>query len=514
MMTRETSDSQPDAVDVQNGEHRVVARTPREVAPIPVSVARLRSVLARREAACRRVRNALAALPAEYAATLAGELGVLEALETEFADALSAQGEACTPTAEMPHAGEAALSEESVPQSQMLQSRKLEAIGQLTGGVAHCFNNVLTVVTSGLQLLSRTTDEERRRRLTRGIEEAAWRGADLTHGLLAFARRQPLTPQQLDVARHMEGLRELLRHGLRDDTRILTRLPDGLWPVEADVAALESAILNLAVNARNAMPSGGTMVLGARNISRDEPFLTRLGLRPGDYIELFVTDTGAGMTPEVLSRVFEPFFTTKPSGQGTGLAEVYGFAKQSGGIARAESQPGQGATVAILLPRPLRPAAAAPASHTARQEVRPRAPARTRLAVLVVEDDNAVASTILEMLGQLGHRGLRVSSLPAAIAVLAGSDRIDVIVSDVPLGGGGLALAQEVARRNLDIPMVLSSGYGGGVTVRLAAAQLPFLPKPCTLEGLREALGSALESEHADVVELAPAISQWLPSGC
>ncbi len=385
---------------------------------------------------------------------------------------------------------------DSAHQAQVFQSRKLEAIGQLTGGIAHDFNNLLTVITAGLQLLARATDAERRRNLTRRIEEAAWRGADLTRRLLAFARRQPLNPKALELATHIEGLRELLRHGLRSDINILTNVQDGLWPVSVDLAALELAVLNLAVNARDAMPNGGTMVLGARNVGRDS--VGHLDVVPGDYVELFVTDTGSGMTPDVVARVFEPFFTTKPHGQGTGLglAQVYGFARQSGGTARVETQAGQGATVAMLLPRSSPPVAAVAEAPLPGSRTR----AAEHLAVLVVEDDDGVASIVLEMLDQLGHRGLRVSSVPAAVAVLAGSDCIDLIFSDVLLGtsGSGLDLAREVARRNLNIPLVLTSGYGGGVTARLAAARLPFLRKPYTLDALRATLGEALEREAAD----------------
>lgn len=445
----------------------------------------LRAALGRQGAARRRVLTALAACGAPEARVLASELAATEDALIQALDA---------------HAETLETDPEPAPddtQAQKFQSQKLEAIGQLTGGIAHDFNNLLTVITSGLQLLSRTTDAERRNGLTRRIEEAAWRGADLTRRLLAFARRQPLNPQRLDVGPHMEGLRELLRHGLRDDIRILTSIPDSVWPVEADLAALELAVLNLAVNARDAMPNGGTMVLGARNMGAGASAQEPVGLSPGDYVELFVTDTGTGMTKDVLARVFEPFFTTKPHGQGTGLglAQVYGFARQSGGIARAESHPTQGTTVAMLLPRsvrgPVQPVEAAAALPRA-----VRGPAPEHLSVLVVEDDDEVASIVLEMLEQLGHRGLRVSSLPAAVAVLSGSDCIDLIFSDVLLGtsGSGLDLAREVARRNLQTPLVLTSGYGGGVTGRLAAARLPFLRKPYTIEALRSTLGAERET--------------------
>jgi signal transduction histidine kinase len=382
-------------------------------------------------------------------------------------------------------------------QTRLFQAQKLEAVGQLTGGIAHDFNNLLTVITSGLQLLSNTKDPERQERLIRRIEEAAWRGADLTRRLLAFARRQPLNPQRLDLGGHIEGLRELLNHGLRDDIQIETEVPTGLWPAEADLAALELALLNLAVNARDAMVDGGTMVLGARNIARDSRLSERLGLPARDYIELFVSDTGSGMEPEVLSRVFEPFFTTKPPGKGTGLglAQVHGFAHQSGGTARVESSPGRGTKVSIYIPRSEQ--AEGPAAPS-RSPAAPR-PERVpdNLAVLVVEDDDEVAAVVLDMLAQLGHRGHRVSTLAAAVAVLSGGQRVDLVFTDVLLAGSGsgLDLAREVARRRLPVPIVLTSGYGGGVTGRLAAARLPFLRKPYSIAALKTALAQAIGVE-------------------
>jgi signal transduction histidine kinase/ActR/RegA family two-component response regulator len=379
-------------------------------------------------------------------------------------------------------------------QAQLFQAQKLEAIGQLTGGIAHDFNNLLTVITSGLQLLSRTNDETHHARLIRRIEQAAWRGADVTRRLLAFARRQPLYPQPLAVARHIEGLRELLRHGLRADISIRTAVPPDIWTVEADLAALELALLNLAVNARDAMPNGGTIVLGARNVTAASAVPEQLGLSGSDYVEVFVRDTGMGMSEEVLARVFEPFFTTKEAGKGTGLglAQVYGFARQSGGTARVESRLGEGTTVSILLRRSLDEPAAAASERSA-----PRAATSRRvenLTILVVEDDDTVAATVLDMLGQLGHRGVRASSLAAAIAALSGCEPVDLVFTDVLLSGGGsgLDLAREMAGRQLNLPIVLTSGYGAGVTGRLAAANLPFLRKPYTLAALQQALEQAL----------------------
>jgi CheY-like chemotaxis protein len=264
--------------------------------------------------------------------------------------------------------------------------------------------------------------------------------------------------------------------------------------VEADLAALELALLNLAVNARDAMPNGGTIVLGARNVAAASEVPEQLGLPGGDYVDVFVTDAGTGMSEEVLARVFEPFFTTKEAGKGTGLglAQVYGFARQSGGTARVESRLGEGTTVSILLRRSLNEPALVASERRATRAATPRR--AENLTILVVEDDDTVAATVLEMLDQLGHRGIRASSLAAAIAVLSGCEPVDVVFTDVLLSGGGsgLDLAREMASRQLNLPIVLTSGYGAGVTGRLAAANLPFLRKPYTLAALQEALEQAL----------------------
>jgi len=379
-------------------------------------------------------------------------------------------------------------------QSRLFQSQKLEAIGQLTGGIAHDFNNLLTVITGSTQFLRQADDPVRRERLLHRIEEASWRGADLTRRLLAFGRRQPLQPDRVELGVQATGLTELLRHTLRDDIRIHMRFDAGLWPVESDAGALELALLNLAVNARDAMPNGGQIVLTARNAPMQSAQLVRFGLTRGDYVEVSVSDTGVGMSPDVLERVFEPFFTTKEAGKGTGLglAQVYGFAKQSGGTAWVESRQGDGTSVHILLPRSRREALPEPMPASGSAEVAAHQPGD--VSVLVVEDDEAVAAVVVEMLGQLGHRPLHVDSVGAALGVLSGKHRVDLVFTDVllPGGGSGLDLAREIARRELNVPVVLTSGYGGGVTARLATANLPFLRKPYRIEALKATIDEAL----------------------
>ena len=387
---------------------------------------------------------------------------------------------------------EAAARQEA--QFRLFQAQKLEAIGQLTGGIAHDFNNLLTVITSSAQFLQRADDPTRRQRLVHRIEEAAWRGADLTRRLLAFGRRQPLHPDRVELGVQAVGLTELLRHTLREDIQIQMQFDTGLWPAEADVAALELALLNLVVNARDAMPNGGQITLTAHNAAMHNGQSARWGLAEGDYIEICVTDTGQGMPPDVLERVFEPFFTTKEPGKGTGLglAQVYGFVKQSGGTAWVESRPGQGTSVHLLLPRSLR-------EHSAETSQVDMGGSRIPhgagpISILVVEDNDDVASAVMEMLAQLGHEAMHVASVGAALGVISGDRPIDLVFTDVllPGGGSGLDLARELTQRKPDVPVVLTSGYGGGVTGRLAAANLPFLRKPYRIEALKMTIEAAL----------------------
>jgi signal transduction histidine kinase len=383
-------------------------------------------------------------------------------------------------------------------QAELFQMQKLEAIGQLTGGIAHDFNNLLTVVTSGLQLLAQPRDQAHRDRLLNRIQEAAWRGAQLTQRLLAFARRQPLHPERLDVPAHMDGMGALLGHALREDIALRFDVASDVWPIETDIAALELALLNLAVNARDAMPDGGTLILSARNEPLPDGASGRLELSPGDYVRISLIDNGTGMPPALMDRVFEPFFSTKPDGKSTGLglAQVYGFARQSGGGAVLESTLGEGTSVHILLPRSRRPA-----PRLRAPDVAPATAAYSggRLKILVVEDDDSVAAMVLEMLDQLGQSGMRVATVASALAVLSGVDEFDLVFSDVllPGGGSGLDLAREMGRRRMAVPVILTSGFGGGMTQRLAAANLPFLRKPYRIEALRQTIDAALRSPGA-----------------
>ena len=248
----------------------------------------------------------------------------------------------------------AELAEREDLRRRALQAQKMEAIGELTGGIAHDFNNLLTVVSGGLHLLpAAAADPERQQRLIRRMEGAVGRGAEVTRRLLAFARRQLLQPECIDLGSRAETLRVLLAHRLGERVTLHVRLADGLWPVRADPAALELSLLNIAENARDAIPAQGCFILAGANVTLGSEEAAAVGVAVGEYVEIACTDTGRGMPPEVLVRVFEPFFTTKPVGQGTGLGlpQVHGFASQSGGTARVESGVDAGTSVVLLLPR-------------------------------------------------------------------------------------------------------------------------------------------------------------------
>jgi len=365
------------------------------------------------------------------------------------------------------------------------QAQKIEALGQLTGGVAHDFNNLLMVIAGGLDMLDRQTDPNRRRRLMDGMIRAAQRGASLTRQLLAFSRRQELRPEPVDIAGQIGGMRELLDRSLRGDVQVQFDFQDALWPVEVDPGELELVILNLAVNARDAMPSGGTIVVRAENLAgvKDDEIA-------GDFVRLSVIDTGAGMTEEVRTRVFEPFFTTKDVGKGSGLglAQVYGFATQSGGTVRIESEVGKGTTISLYL----RKSDHAP-SHDRRHLVdlhRARPGLHNEGHILLVEDDDEVAALVSEMLDEIGYVVTRASSAAAALGALADGRSIDIIFSDIMMPGGmsGVELAREIRRRRSDIPVLLTSGYSGAAIHEAREVGVRILSKPYRIDELAVAL--------------------------
>ncbi|WP_442678268.1 ATP-binding protein [Sphingomonas sp. ASY06-1R] len=361
------------------------------------------------------------------------------------------------------------------------QSQKMEAMGQLTGGVAHDFNNLLMVASSGIELLERTTDPVRRDRLKDGIRQAIDRGAKLTQQLLTFARRSPLTPEVIDVGTRLRGLEDLLERSLREDITIAFDLPSGLWPIEVDASQLDVAVLNIAINARDAMPDGGVIAISAANIPAS-------GEAERDMVRVCIRDSGTGIAPDMVKKVFEPFFTTKGVGSGTGLglSQVYGFVQASGGSVRIDSELGVGTSVSLLFPRST---LAVPISAGKAATVEDSGHDTT---VLVAEDDDHVAELVCEMLGELGYNSRRVTNATDALRLVKEDGPIDLVLSDMIMPGkmNGLELARQVSRHKPDLPVVLMTGFSEAAA-SAAAEGFPLLAKPYTMEALGETLGQA-----------------------
>jgi signal transduction histidine kinase/ActR/RegA family two-component response regulator len=385
------------------------------------------------------------------------------------------------------------MAERARVEETLRQAQRIEAIGRLTGGIAHDFNNLLMVISGGLEMLQRQTDPVRRRRLMDGMLQAAQRGAGLTRQLLAFSRRQALEPQAIDVARHIGAMRELLDRSLRGDVNVKLDFPDAIWPVDVDPGELELAVLNLAVNARDAMPNGGTIVMRGENLTniKDDELA-------GDYVRLSVIDTGIGMAPEVRAHVFEPYFTTKDAGKGSGLglAQVYGFAIQSRGAVRINSEVGRGTSIALYLPKSNKPPS--DRHHELDQPHAERQLVRDVGRVLLVEDDDEVAALASEMLEQLGYEVTRAASAAAALGALADGPPVDIVFSDVMMPGGmnGIDLAREIRRRRADLPIVLTSGYAEAAAQEANAAGVHILPKPYGFDELSVTLRAAMSNRR------------------
>ncbi|HYF42800.1 MAG TPA: response regulator [Ramlibacter sp.] len=342
--------------------------------------------------------------------------------------------------------------------SALAQSQKLEAVGKLTGGVAHDFNNVLQVVGSNLQLVQvQLPPSSATAPLVQAALQAVDRGAKLSSQLLAFARRQPLQPVPFSINRRVQAMDDLLRRSLGEQTEIETVLAAGLWTTIADPNQLENVILNLAINARDAMPGGGKLTIETANAVLDEAYTAGLEeVQPGQYVMIAVSDTGVGMPQEVLARAFEPFYTTKPEGKGTGLglSMAYGFAKQSGGHIRIYSEIGNGTTVKLYLPR----------SHEAEVDTSPSvepAPAHGDETVLVVEDDLAVQASTVRLLQTLGYRVLRANDAEAALTVLKSGVHVDLLFTDVVMPGPlrSPELARLAKSLHPEIGVLFTSGY-------------------------------------------------------
>lgn len=380
-------------------------------------------------------------------------------------------------------------------EAQLYQAQKMEAIGNLTGGMAHDFNNMLGVIIGNVDLLrDLRKDDGEIEELTRNVLEAADHGADLTRRLLAFARQQPLRPQRVDMNELVSSITRLLSRTLGEDIEILLDLSPEVWPIVADPAQLEASLTNLANNARDAMPQGGRLVIATKNRYLDTPYAAqRAEVSSGAYGMIEVSDTGTGMTQEVMNRIFEPFFTTKgrDKGTGLGLSMVFGFVKQSGGHISVYSEPGIGTTFRIFLPR-----ATKDASTIEKSSAAPLVHGRGE-TILIVEDNAALRRVVMRQLKELGYRVLEAEDAAAGLRLME-RESIDLLLTDVIMPGGadGRELAQRARQRWPQIKVVFTSGFS---EVRLKgdaeslASCTPLLSKPYRKEDLASAAREALD---------------------
>jgi PAS domain S-box-containing protein len=380
------------------------------------------------------------------------------------------------------------LTERRASEERLRQAQRMEAIGQLTGGIAHDFNNLLTVITGNIESLKRRLGERNEptlERLASSAQRGAERGALLVHRLLAFSRSQPLEPKPVLLNALVTGMSDMLRRTLGETIVIETVHAAGIWPTFVDATELESALLNLAINARDAMPDGGKLTIEAANVYLDENYAGEADIAPGQYVGIFVSDTGTGMAPDVIAKAFEPFFTTKEIGEGTGLglSQVYGFIRQSGGHVKIYSEIGAGTTIKLYLQRHIdpsakaEPVAAIPATPLGRGET-----------ILVVEDDPDVRAFTVEMLNELGYHVLAVTDGASALRMLDAHREIMLLFTDIGLPGGmnGRQLADEALRRRGKLKVLFTSGYARNAIVHHGRLDpgVELLSKPFTYANL------------------------------
>ncbi len=388
------------------------------------------------------------------------------------------------------------IRERKQAEAALRQAQRMEAIGQLTGGIAHDFNNLLTVVSGNAELMRDNSPDDAVRRRAAAIMRAAERGERLTRQLLAFSRRQTLRPEPVDLRQRTREIADMLSRSLRTDIVIAVDLPEQLWPVAIDPGEFELAVLNVAVNARDAMPEGGRFRVMAENIAipADDP--THGGLS-GDFVAVTLSDTGTGMTPDVLAHAFEPYFTTKEDGLGSGLglSQVYGFAKQSGGTATIESAPGHGTSVTLLLPR-------ASATAAAARPLAAEGPATgTGARILFVEDDAEVAKVTAELLQDIGYYPVGAAHADAALAVLEQEPAIELVLSDIVMPGerSGLELARLLRDTRPELPVLLATGYSR-YAAAVASEGFVLVEKPYRRDALAAAIRNAIEHGHRERV--------------
>jgi PAS domain S-box-containing protein len=402
------------------------------------------------------------------------------------------------------------LTEKIAFEEQLRQSQKMESIGQLTGGIAHDFNNMLTVITGTIDIISDgVSDKPHLAAIAKLISEAADRGSELTRLLLAFARKQPLRPDETELNALVAGLQSLLRPTLGEQIEIETTLAPETWPIYVDRGQLESALVNLAVNARDAMPRGGKLKLETQNATIDAELAKRLGdVAPGDYVMIAITDSGCGIPEENRSKVFDPFFTTKAVGKGTGLglSMVYGFIKQSGGHITLDSEEGVGTTFRLYLPR-------------ATTEAEPETAATLEQAavggtetILVVEDDAMVRSYVNAQLKSLGYTTLSVGNAAAALSIGESDTPFDLLFTDVVMPGAlnGVQLAAEMAKRRPGLRVLFTSGYSENALIHndRIDADVLLLSKPYRRGDLARMIRRALSANVDSPAAPAPADSE------
>jgi len=385
-------------------------------------------------------------------------------------------------------------------EQQLAQAQKMEVVGQLTGGIAHDFNNLLTVVLGNIDLLEpEAQGNERLQRKFAAMRHAAERGRKLTGQLLAFSRRQHLTPETFDVKALVQGFEPLLRRAVGESIAIQIRLPETATVCDLDASQLEATLLNLAVNARDAMSEGGTLTIEVERVDRDPGLVARFSEASlGPWIVISVRDTGCGMPKEVQERAFEPFFTTKETGKGSGLglSQVYGFVRQSGGFVTLQSAVGNGTHLALYLPPSDKPL---PAGEDGGKEDEQRSSAGRSEGVLLVEDDAAVLALATDVLLDLGYRVVTASDAAGALEILRRGEPIDLIFTDVVMPGGksGIQLAAEARELRPDVKVLLTSGYPGEALARHQpnGEEFPILAKPFRQAELADRLRQMLDEQ-------------------
>ncbi len=387
-----------------------------------------------------------------------------------------------------------------VTQEALRQSQKMEAVGQLTGGIAHDFNNLLQGITGSLDLVQKRLAQGRTGEIDRfvlGAVTSANRAAALTHRLLAFSRRQPLDPKPVNANPLVASMEDLLRRTLGEAIGLELVLAGGLWLTLCDANQLESAVLNLAINARDAMPGGGKLTIETGNAHLDSAYVARVrDVRPGQYVCISVTDTGTGMEPGVIERAFDPFFTTKPIGEGTGLglSMIYGFTRQSEGQAKIYSEVGQGTTVKLYLPR-YRGAAVADEPEPSLAEVHATEHGEV---VVVVEDEPVVRGLIVETLSELGYHALEAHDGPSGLILLETTPRVDLLITDIGLPGlNGRQVADAARLRRPTLKVLFMTGYAENAAVAGGFLEpgMSMLTKPFAMETLATRIRTLIEGE-------------------